>query len=82
MWECVRLVSSDVVLCVTGQTGEVWGFYQYLVLFTAFCQHVEAGNDCFPASAQVAAVLETCFYMRWHVGSSTALPASLNSIFV
>lgn len=78
----MRLVSSDVVLCVTGQTGEILGFYQYLVLFTGFYQHVEAGNDCFPASAQVAAVHSTCFCIRWRVSSVTALQALLNSIFL
>lgn len=76
------MISSDVVLCVTGHTGEFWGFCQYLVLFTGSYQHVEAGNDCFPSSAQVAAVHSTCFYMRWRVSSSIALQALLNSIFL
>lgn len=78
----MRLVSSDVVLCVTGQTGEILGFYQYVGLFTGFYQHVEAGNDCFPASAQVAAVHSTCLYRRWRVSSSTALQALLKSMFL
>lgn len=39
--------------CVTGQTGKVLGLYQYLVLFTGFYQHVEAGNDYFQLRLQL-----------------------------
>lgn len=48
----------DVV--VGGRLETVLGLYQFSVFFTGFCQHVEAGNDYFPASAHVAAVLSAC----------------------
>lgn len=82
---CVGVCEIGIQWCSSLCNRANWrglGFLPVLGAFHSFCQHVEAGNDCFPASAQVAAVLETCFYMRWRVGSFTALPASLNSIFI
>lgn len=46
-----------------------------LGVFHRFCQHGEAANDCFPASAQVAAVRSTCFTetARWFLHRFTDL---------
>lgn len=47
------MISAYVVICVTGQTGKVLDLYQYLMLFTGFYQHVDAGSDYFQLGLQL-----------------------------